>query len=75
MVQAGSFSLLQNASNLRDRLRDRGFSVRVERTEVNGSTVYRVRVGPHNSRTESEQVRNRLERDLGIEATLVLLRN
>jgi len=60
IVQVGSFSLQQNAQNLRNRLRQGNFSAYVEPVRVSGQTMYRVRVGPQNSRAASEQMLTRL---------------
>jgi cell division protein FtsN len=74
VVQVGSFSLQQNANSLRDQLRSRNFSASVESVQVSGQTMYRVRVGPHGSRGESEQVLSRL-RQAGISSGQVISLN
>ncbi|MCP5419878.1 MAG: SPOR domain-containing protein [Gammaproteobacteria bacterium] len=65
IVQVGSFSLQQNANNLRNQLRSNNFNASVEPVSISGQTMYRVRVGPQRSRGESEQVLTRL-RQAGI---------
>ncbi|MEZ5582989.1 MAG: SPOR domain-containing protein [Candidatus Competibacteraceae bacterium] len=71
IVQVGSFSLQQNASNLRNRLRQRNFNAYVEPVRVSGQTMYRVRVGPQNSRAASEQMLTRL-RQAGVSSGQVV---
>jgi len=71
MVQAGSFSLEGNASRLRDRLRAQHFAASVERIMINGSPVYRVRIGPQTTQAESEEIRDRLQREAGIKGNVV----
>lgn len=66
LVQAGSFSRSENAYELRDRLHSRGFNAFVERAKEGGNALYRVRIGPQLSRTESENVLARLQRETGI---------
>jgi DedD protein len=74
MVQAGSFSQHQNADNFKDRLQSRGFNATVESARVNERILYRVRVGPQGSRTESQEVKARLAREIGVQGSIVLLR-
>ena len=70
-VQAGSFSLEENASLLRDRLRAQRFAAAVQRTVIGGRTLYRVRIGPQTSRADSERVRERLLREAGVSGEVV----
>jgi DedD protein len=54
VVQMGSFSSEQNALRLRDRLRKAGFVTQVEKVQVSGKPLFRVRVGPYLERAEAE---------------------
>lgn len=63
IVQAGSFAVARNANLLRDQLRARNFPASLRAVTVNGQTRYRVNVGPYQSRTASEQVRQRLQQE------------
>jgi DedD protein len=71
MIQAGSFSVLENANLLRDKLRGQNFSAYVESTTVGGRTLYRVRVGPQASQVESKAIAARLRREAGINAQVI----
>lgn len=71
MVQAGSFEALENANQLRDRLRDRQFPATLTQATVNGRRLYRVQIGPHSSRAEGERVRDRLRHETGIDGSLI----
>ncbi|MFO1352444.1 MAG: SPOR domain-containing protein [Gammaproteobacteria bacterium] len=71
MVQAGTFAAVEKATELRDRLRARGFNTSLFPVTVDGRPLYRVRVGPQASRAESEQARDRLQRDLGVQGSIV----
>lgn len=75
MVQVGSFSVADNAYQLRDRLRSRQFPVSVERAVVNGRALHRVYVGPQTSRAASETVLERVRRETGIDGQVVFLDN
>jgi rare lipoprotein A len=45
-IQVGAYSQLVNARNMQDRLRPLGDLVKITETMVNGSLLYRVRIGP-----------------------------
>lgn len=55
VVQAGSFSKRDNAMKLRDKLRKKNYPAFVELVKSSKGSVYRVRVGPHPTRTLAEQ--------------------
>lgn len=59
-VQVGSFADSANALALRDKLRQGDFPCFVESVKVNGTTTYRVRVGPTLERAEAEALMQRL---------------
>ena len=65
MVQAGSFSREDYANRLRDQLREQGFPASVKRAVIDGQVFYRVRIGPHPTRGESEETLRRLQRVAG----------
>ena len=65
-VQAGAFGTEENASRLLERLREQGVEKSFVREDnVNGRTLYRVRVGPIPSVNEFDRVLTRL-RSLGL---------
>ena len=70
MLQAGSFRRVADAERLKGNLALRGLEARVESGNVNGQTVYRVRIGPYPSLQDTNQVRADLA-DEGIEAAVV----
>jgi|GEM_PF-2814575 len=73
IVQAGSFSLPENANLLRDKLRSQRFDAFVERIAAGGRTLYRVRVGPRTSRAQSEAIAARMQREAGVAGQVVSL--
>ena len=60
VVQMGSFSSEQNALRLRDRLRKADFVTQVEKVQVGGKSLFRVRVGPYLERAEADRDQKRL---------------
>lgn len=52
-IQAGSFSTLNRAEGAKELLMIKGFIPIIESHDVQGSTVFRVRVGPYTSQTEA----------------------
>ncbi|MCC6206642.1 MAG: SPOR domain-containing protein [Gammaproteobacteria bacterium] len=72
VVQAGSFSSEENARALRDQLRAKGYkAVFIDREVVDGKPVLRVRIGPEMERARSEQVREKVARDMKLNAVVV----
>ena len=53
-VQAGSFSTRERADGVKNTLGAKGLTAIVTNQEINGSTYYRVRVGPYTSRNEAD---------------------
>jgi DedD protein len=56
VVQVGSFSSRENAQNLTDSLRSRGFEAFIEQTVIRGQTLFRVKVGPEIDRKLAEEL-------------------
>jgi len=59
-LQVGSFRVLEDAEALRARILLMGMSVEIQRAEVNGLQVNRVRVGPFARIDDMNQTRTRL---------------
>jgi DedD protein len=53
-VQTGSFSAKVRAETVKESLAAKGITSRIENREVNGTTFFRVRVGPYTSRNEAD---------------------
>lgn len=60
VVQLGSFSSKQNAQRLADEVNGRGFSVFVMPLDRSGKKLYRVRVGPRDTREQAAELAGRL---------------
>jgi DedD protein len=59
-IQVGSFSQKMNAEGLRDRLQKAGHKTRLQAINIGKARVYRVLVGPADSRASAEQQNSRL---------------
>lgn len=69
-VQAGAFTRPEEAESQKAKLAIQGFTAKVMEREQNGRTVYRVRLGPMDSRDEAEGLQRKIE-GAGFEANLV----
>lgn len=70
LLQAGAFRSSSEAENMKVRLALIGFEARVLDAQVNGQTLYRVRVGPYAQLDSMNRARARLAEN-GIEASVV----
>ncbi len=72
VVQVGSFSSEDNARALRDQLRAKGYkAVFIDREVIDGKPVLRVRIGPEMERARSDQVREKVAREMKLQAVVV----
>lgn len=71
VVQVGSFRSQDNASGLRNQLRDQGFSAFVEESSAGGEAIYRLRVGPVIERTDAEELMHRLKQDADLDGLVM----
>lgn len=70
VLQAGAYRAQPDADSMRARLALMGFEARVLPTQVNGETLYRVRLGPYAGLDEMNRARARLSAN-GVEASVV----
>jgi len=70
LLQAGAFRSSSEAEGMKAKLALIGFEARVVDAEVNGETMYRVRIGPYAQLDAMNRVRARLAEN-GIEASVV----
>ena len=70
LLQAGAFGNSGEAEAIKARLAMNGLAARVEPTQINGSTVYRVRVGPYQSANDLSEAKSKLESS-GLQAMAV----
>jgi cell division protein FtsN len=69
-IQAGAFGKAEDAEQQRARLAMLGFAARISEREQGGRPVFRVRVGPYETREETQGPMDRLQA-AGIEVSLV----
>jgi DedD protein len=53
-VQAGAFSTVANAEGAKENLASKGITSIIENREVDGKTMFRVRIGPYTSQNEAD---------------------
>ena len=70
-VQVGSFSTKENAFELRDRLRNKGFASYVEAVSAKNGKTYRVRVGPELSRVLAESLEKKLKNQAQVDGLVI----
>ena len=70
LLQAGAFKGQEDAEGMKAKLALIGFEARIVTAEVNGTTFYRVRVGPYAQIEDMNRARSRLAEN-GIEASVV----
>lgn len=63
MIQAGSFSRLEDAEKLRARLAEVQVRAKTEKVLIENATWYRVKMGPYKSLVDAERVRSHLRRN------------
>lgn len=69
-VQAGAYTRPEDAESQKAKLAIQGFTAKVMEREQSGRTVYRVRLGPVDTRDEAEGLQRKVE-GAGFEANLV----
>jgi cell division protein FtsN len=69
-VQVGAFSRAEDAEQQRARLAMLGFGAKVTEREQAGRTMYRVRVGPFQSKDQADSTKEKLDGS-GMESSLV----
>jgi cell division protein FtsN len=69
-VQAGAFRTQADADAQRAKLAILGWEARVSEREQSGRTVFRVRIGPFDKRTDADQIRGKLD-NAKVESNLV----
>ena len=71
VVQLGSFSSKDNAESLNAKLKKSGYRSFVQPIKENGTTQYRVRVGPELRRSDVEDLKNKIKGDLKLDGIIV----
>ncbi len=66
MVQVGTFTNLQNATRLRDKLKTLGLSVHTDTVTVSGKKAMRLRVGPYAERAKADRAQAQIRKETGV---------
>lgn len=69
-VQAGAFGQSEDAEQQRAKLAVLGFQARLSERDQGGRTMFRVRIGPYEQKSEAEAVKEKLT-GAGVDASLV----
>ena len=70
IVQVGTFSNSENASQLRNKLKDHGHAVRTETVTLAGKKATRLRVGPFREQQQAAKVQNQINKETGVQAAV-----
>ena len=60
LLQAGAFAASGDAEAVKARIALLGLGARVESAQINGKTVYRVRMGPYGTASELSEAKRKL---------------
>lgn len=74
MIQLGSFSSEKNAQTLRGQVQRAGVACQLERLDIEGRTVWRVRAGPFNTQVEADAALKRLQGGLKLGGMVMQVR-
>lgn len=66
VVQLGSFGSADNARNLRNKVRDTGYSSHLQEIQRGDATLTRVFSGPFAEKAEAERAKKALDREFGL---------
>ena len=73
-VQAASFKIVDNANNLRDKLRAAGYEAFISSVKnKEGAIIHRVAVGPLLDKKDAEQMRISIDNEFSLEAQIMEL--
>jgi len=65
-VQVGVFSQLENAKRLQERIRQKGYDVRIDPSAPAAGKPVRVEVGPYRHASDAKSAATRIQNELGI---------
>jgi rare lipoprotein A len=63
-VQAGAFKLQENADSLIKKIQNMAFSVKPRMITLYNNALYKVKLGPYNSRVDADDIANKLRSQL-----------
>ena len=70
-LQVGSFKALENANQLRDEFRAKGYKTYVKTIERNGETQYKVRIGPELEQSRIKEIKQEVLKKTKVEGLII----
>lgn len=70
-LQVGTYETYANAKKMRDRLRRAGYTTFIQKSQVNGSVRYKVRIGPELEYSVLDRINTALKKSQRIDAYIV----
>ena len=70
IVQVGTFTHIENAVRLRDKLKSQGHTVLTETTTVSGKKALRLRIGPFQDKEQASQSMTKIRKETGVKAVV-----
>jgi DedD protein len=70
IVQVGTFSNIQNAKHLRDKLKSHDHTVHAESVKLAGKQALRLRVGPFLDKEQAEMAQALIQRQVGVQGAV-----
>lgn len=74
IIQAGSFGQKTNADKLQQNISNSGASAYIEEIDVQGKTLYRVRLGPFSSKSSAKQQLEVVEKQFDLKGRVINLK-
>ena len=74
VIQAGSFGKKTNADNLQKNISKIGLLAYIEEIDVQGKALYRVRVGPFDSKSKAQQHLKMVEKEFDLKGRVINLK-
>jgi cell division protein FtsN len=72
LLQIASFSIQENADKIKADLKQLGYAATIETVKGNsGKPIFRVRIGPNNSKAELEKIAVKLQKKLKLQAQII----
>ena len=70
-IQIASFSVEKNAQSLQDEIVSLGYDAKIQSSNINSKTIYRVRIGPQTDKSLLEKVSSVLNKKLKIKSQVL----
>ena len=71
ILQIASFSVQKNAQAIQEKIMALGYDAKIQASDHNSTTIYRVRIGPNNNKTSLEKISVVLNKNLGLKSQII----